>query len=63
MSMTREELIDLLSEMHKGGSKDVGVLAGSTFHDFDQNHPRFSKLPSLQPALFNLCKDELTGYK
>ena len=55
----REELIDLLSEMHLEHTTAVDRLCGDTFHNFDTTHPRFSEVPSLQPRLFHLCQDEL----
>jgi hypothetical protein len=55
----RQALINLLSEMHQEHTTDVERLCGDTFHNFDSDHPCFNQVPSLQPQLFDLCKDEL----
>jgi hypothetical protein len=55
----RQALINLLSEMHVDHATEVATLCGCTFHDFDKDHPCFNEVPSLQPQLFELCKDEL----
>jgi hypothetical protein len=53
----RDELIRVLSEMHKEHSTDPETLCGSTFHDFNKEHPRFNDLCDMQPRLFDLCPD------
>jgi len=55
----RDELIDLLSEMHLERTTHLDRLCGDSFHNFDNSHPRFNEVPSLQPRLFNLVKDQL----
>jgi hypothetical protein len=61
-SLSIEEIIRILSEMHKNKSTDPEVLAGSTFHDFDRQHERFEELFSLQPLLFGKCKERGDGW-
>lgn len=53
----RQEIIDLLSEIHLGHATDVHTLCGDTFHNFDTAHPRFKEVPSLQPRLFQFCPE------
>ena len=56
-SLSIEEIIRILSGMHKGESTDPEVLAGTTFHDFNRHHERFEDLFSLQPILFRKCME------
>ena len=56
----RDELIDVLSEMHLDKTSSLDRLCGDSFHRFDKAHPRFNELPSLRPRLFDLVKDQLT---
>jgi len=56
-TLSIEEIIGILSAMHLRKSTDPETLAGSTFHDFDKSHKRFTELFTLQPLLFQKCKD------
>jgi len=55
--MTKEEMIDLLSEMHHNRTRNVGNLCGDSFHCFDMSHPKFLWLFALQPRLFEFCPE------
>ncbi len=52
-----EEIIKILSGIHKGESTDPETLAAATFHDYNCHHERFEEIFLLQPLLFNLCRE------
>ncbi len=53
--MTREELIELLSEMHRTHSKDPETLFAANFRDFDRKHPKYKEHVSLQGEMYRVC--------
>jgi len=55
--MSIEEIVRVLSGIHKGESTDPEILAAATFHDYNMHHERFEEIFTLQPLLFNLCRE------
>lgn len=53
--MDEQEIIQLLSEMHKDHSTDPRTLFAANFRDFDRNHPRYPEHLKLQGDLFYFC--------
>lgn len=53
--MTREELIELLSEMHMDHSKDPKTLFAANFRNYNRNHPKYKEHVNLQGELYRAC--------
>ncbi|NTW22100.1 hypothetical protein HGA34_00980 [Candidatus Falkowbacteria bacterium] len=56
-SLSIDEIIKILSGIHKGESIDPETLAGDSFHQFNRHHDRFEDIFSLQPLLFSKCRE------
>jgi len=52
--METEEIIEILSKLHKDHSRDPMVLCCATLHDFNLNDPKVVNYPKLQFRLWQL---------
>jgi hypothetical protein len=51
----KEELIKVLSEIHKKHSTNPAILCSAHLHDFDFNNPRIAQYSTLTGQLFEIC--------